>query len=102
MWTKCSQNQSGTDDFLIQDGFLFKGNRLCIPQGSLREHIIREMHVGGLTGHMGRDKTIALIKERYLAFSKNRCWQSHSAVLYLPNRKRAISKYWLVHATTSS
>ena len=53
MWEKCSSLSHGTDDFLIQDGFLFKGNRLCIPQGSLRLHLIRELHGGGLGGHFG-------------------------------------------------
>lgn len=63
IWTICQRN--GVDDFLLQDGFLFKGTHLCIPKCSLREYLIRELHSGGLGGHFGRDKTILLVKERY-------------------------------------
>jgi len=44
---------------------LFKGKTLCIPQCSLREAIIWEAHDGGLTGHFGRDKIVALVKENF-------------------------------------
>ena len=37
-------------DFLLHDGFLFKGNHLCIPYYSLRVKIIKELHG---EGHMG-------------------------------------------------
>ncbi|WOG81677.1 hypothetical protein DCAR_0100828 [Daucus carota subsp. sativus] len=50
-------------DFVIQDSFLFKNNRLCIPTCSLREAVIFEAHEGGLAGHFGRDKTLALVQE---------------------------------------
>uniref|UniRef100_A0A2N9FZ08 RNA-directed DNA polymerase n=1 Tax=Fagus sylvatica TaxID=28930 RepID=A0A2N9FZ08_FAGSY len=51
--------------FLVQEGFLFKNNRLCIPQCSLRRAIIQEVHGGGLAGHFGRDKTLALVQENF-------------------------------------
>ena len=37
IWQKC-KNQP-FKQFILQDGFLFKGNRLCIPKCSLRESI---------------------------------------------------------------
>ncbi|GJZ14889.1 RNA-directed DNA polymerase [Tanacetum coccineum] len=42
-----------------------QGVRLCIPLCSLREAIILEGHVGGLAGHFGRDKTLALLREHF-------------------------------------
>ncbi|GKV26633.1 hypothetical protein SLEP1_g35898 [Rubroshorea leprosula] len=48
-----------------QQDYLFKGNRLCVPCCSLRDSIIWEAHNGGLAGHFGRDKTLALAKENF-------------------------------------
>lgn len=45
-------------DYTIQDGFLFKDLRLCIPDCSLRLHIISELHN---EGHVGRDRTLQLV-----------------------------------------
>ena len=55
----------GTKSLLFKKGYCTKGTKLCVPQGSLREAIIREAHGGGLAGHFGRDKTLALVKENF-------------------------------------
>ncbi|GJU14451.1 RNA-directed DNA polymerase [Tanacetum coccineum] len=47
------------------DGYLFKGAWLCIPLCSLHEAIILEGHAGGLAGHFGCDKTLALLREQF-------------------------------------
>ena len=49
-------------DFLLVDGFLFRGNQLCIPDCSLRLKILQELHG---EGHVGRDRTLQLIKASY-------------------------------------
>nr|GEU68788.1 hypothetical protein [Tanacetum cinerariifolium] len=61
------QNETGIPGglYLVQDGFLFFKDRLCIPRGSFREHLLQELHGGGLDGHLSREKTIKLVKERY-------------------------------------
>ena len=63
--------------YFIQDGYLFKGKKLCIPMGSMRENIIRELHNSGLVGHFGKDKTLSLIEDKY----------------YWPKIKRDITRY---------
>ncbi|KAH9289272.1 hypothetical protein KI387_033389, partial [Taxus chinensis] len=40
------------DNYVLQDGYLFKGCQLCIPVGSMRENIVKELHSGGLTGNL--------------------------------------------------
>ena len=42
IFAACSKQPKG--DFLVQDGYLFKGVRLCIPKCSTRELLIREVH----------------------------------------------------------
>ncbi|GJX44920.1 RNA-directed DNA polymerase, partial [Tanacetum coccineum] len=63
IWEKCQRQPS--QPFVIQDGFLFKSNRLCIPSCSLRELIMKEGHAGGLAGHFGVTKTISCLSEQF-------------------------------------
>ena len=51
-------------DYSLQDGFLFKGNQLCVPKGFMRENLIQEKHNGSLSGHFGIKKTLELV-QRY-------------------------------------
>ena len=43
--------------FVINGGFVYRANRLCIPVGSVRLLLIQEAHGGGLMGHFGAKKT---------------------------------------------
>jgi hypothetical protein len=52
-------------EYMIQEGFLFKGNQLCIPKCSMRENLLKEKHSGGLARHFGHDKTFAKLNESY-------------------------------------
>ncbi|XP_057522562.1 uncharacterized protein LOC130802564 [Amaranthus tricolor] len=46
-------------------GFLFKGNRLCIPKCPIRSLLIHEAHGGGLAGHFGVQKTMELLHAHF-------------------------------------
>jgi hypothetical protein len=52
-------------DYMIQNGLLFRGNQLCIPNCSMRENLLKEKHNGGLAGHFGHDKTFEKLSEEY-------------------------------------
>jgi hypothetical protein len=52
-------------EYCMQDGYLFKGKQLCIPIGSMRENIIRELHSSGLVRNFGKDKMLSLIEDKY-------------------------------------
>ena len=76
MYEQCSdfskiykQVLSGTsplnEDFNIIDGYLFKNQRLCLPNTSIRDFVIWEVHQGGLAGYFGRNKTIQDLEERF-------------------------------------
>ena len=53
------------DDYFLQNGLLLYANKLCIPQTSVRDFIIWEVHACELLGHFRRDKTIAHVEEQF-------------------------------------
>ena len=63
VWATCVLKQP-CDDFYIHDEFLMKNGQLCLPHTSLREKVIRDLHCGGLVGHLRRDKIIEFVKNR--------------------------------------
>nr|GEU95738.1 BTB/POZ/MATH-domains containing protein [Tanacetum cinerariifolium] len=64
IWMELETKQH-RDEFLLLDSYLFKGNRLYIPKTFLRTQLIKEIHVGGFSAHLGRDRTIASVESRF-------------------------------------
>ena len=64
IWYRCS-NYLRVEGYHILEGFLFKGDQLCIPHTSLWEALIKEAHSNGLAGHFGQDKTFETVSIRY-------------------------------------
>jgi transposase InsO family protein len=60
-----ANNRSQWLDYMLQEGLLFKNNKLCIPKCSMRENLIKEKHSGGLSGHFGQDKTFSQVNDFY-------------------------------------
>lgn len=57
--------QGGMGSYVMQEGFLFKGNRLCIHSCSIRELLVREAHGGGIAGLFGITRTLAMLQEHF-------------------------------------
>ena len=49
----------------IHDGFLFRANKLCVPNSSVRLLLLQESHGGGLTGHFGQKKTYEMLSDHF-------------------------------------
>ncbi|PON41317.1 Ribonuclease H-like domain containing protein, partial [Parasponia andersonii] len=47
------------------EDFLFRENKLCIPNCSIRDLLVRESHRGGLMGYFGVAKTLAVLQEHF-------------------------------------
>ncbi|XP_042960456.1 uncharacterized protein LOC122295180 [Carya illinoinensis] len=54
-----------TDGFRLEEGYLFRANKLCIPRTSVWDFIVWEVHAGGLARHFGRDKTIEEVEREF-------------------------------------
>jgi hypothetical protein len=63
VFTACEKATFGK--FYRLDGYLFRENRLCVPNSSMRELLVREAHGGGLMGHFGVRKTLDVLHEHF-------------------------------------
>ena len=57
---------------MINDGFVFRANCLCIPVGSVRLLLLQEAHGGGLMGHFGVKKTQDVLSTHFFWPKMNR------------------------------
>jgi len=51
-------------EYVLHNGYLFRGTRLCLPATLMRLSDLEDA-IGGIPGHFGRDKTIALVEDRF-------------------------------------
>jgi hypothetical protein len=77
----------GWEKYHIHDGFLFRANKFCVPNSSVRLLLLQESHGGGLTGHFGQKKTYELLSDHFywpkmrrdVIIFVERCVTSHKA-----------------------
>jgi len=83
------QGEIKVSPFTLQEGHLFKGNKLCIPRGPLRDLLVREAHRGVLAGYFGLNKAINILKEHFY-------WPKMGGDVY-----KVISAFFLYHKAKS-
>lgn len=49
----------------MHDGFLFRANKLCVPNCSIRLLLLQEAHACGLMGHLGYKKIYELLSDHF-------------------------------------
>ena len=63
LYQTCRDKPQGL--FSIHQGFLFKGNKLCIPKLPLRSVLVKEVHEGSIAGHFGIQKTLDMLAKHF-------------------------------------
>jgi hypothetical protein len=69
---KLCANGKAWEKYHIHDGFLFRANKLCVPESSVHLLLLQESHAGGLMGHFGREKTLLMLADHFY-WPKMRC-----------------------------
>ncbi|XP_051120410.1 uncharacterized protein LOC127244115 [Andrographis paniculata] len=63
IFRKCEKH--GFDDYYKHDGYLFHGDKLCIPRCSIRDVLIEESHGSHMLGHFGRHATFDVLSVHF-------------------------------------
>jgi len=66
------ENNRVVNGYHLQEGYLFRDNKLYILKTSVREFLIWKIHVGGLSGHFGRNKSIEEVECQFFWSSLKR------------------------------
>ena len=60
----CKEGQTW-NKFILNDDFVFRANKICIPTSSVRLLLLQEAHGGGLMGYFGVKKTEDILASHF-------------------------------------
>lgn len=63
LYQSCQSNPQGL--FSVQQGLIFRANKLYIPKLPLRTLLVKEVHEGSLAGHFGIQKTLDMLAQHF-------------------------------------
>ena len=61
VFAHCQQKSRG--GYYVNQEYVFKEGKLCIPLGSHRKLLVKETHEGGLMGNFEVEKTLSMLKD---------------------------------------
>jgi hypothetical protein len=53
------------DKYHLHDEFVFRANKLCVPESSVCLLLLQESHAGGSMGHFGHEKTLLMLADHF-------------------------------------
>ena len=62
IYERCLESRE-FESYFVDEGYLYKAGRLCIPSSSIRHLLIQEAHDG--RGHFGIARTLAALREHF-------------------------------------
>lgn len=72
------------EEYYLQEWYLFWDNKFCTLKTSMHDFLVWEIYVGGLLGHLERNKTIEKVERQFFWSSLKRDgaklvdqWQKH-------------------------
>jgi hypothetical protein len=73
-FSKCCAGK-GCEKFHLHEGFLFRANKLCMPDCSVRPLLLQEAHAGGLMGQFGAMKTEQVLTDHFFGQRCEEMWR---------------------------
>jgi hypothetical protein len=61
-YVKCTTGK-GWEKYHVHYGFLFRANKICVPNCSVRLLLLQEAHAGGLMDHFGWKRAYELLSD---------------------------------------
>ncbi|KAG8069415.1 hypothetical protein GUJ93_ZPchr0005g15482 [Zizania palustris] len=99
---KCCDGK-GWGKYHLHDGFLFRANKLCIPDCSVRLMLLQEAHAGGLMGHFGAKKTEQVLANHFYWPKMRRDVERHVLRCATCHKaKSLLAPAWFIHPSTYS
>ena len=86
--------------FYKLDGYLFRENKLYVPNSSMRELFVREAHGGGLMGHFGVRKTLDVLHEHFF-WPKMKCDLERACARCIPVGRPNLESYHMDYTSSA-